>query len=112
MSSVEATKKPCAEYTLLSREAASEQMATVPSWKLIEHDGMLKLELGFKSANFDTSLAFVNSVGGIANRLDHHPDIHVESFRNVRLVVYTYSLKGVTDLDFELARTIDAEVPR
>ncbi len=113
MSSEEVAKKSCGDWPLLSRSQAAEQVTTdIPAWKLIEDDGILKLELGFKSKNFDTSLAFVNAVGNISNRLDHHPDIHLEGFRNVRLVVYTYSLKGVTELDFLLAKTIDTELPR
>lgn len=57
---------------------------------------------GFKSA-----MAFANRVAEAANAANHHPDIHVENYRTVRIVLTTHATSGISDADIELARTID-----
>ncbi|MDE1854605.1 MAG: 4a-hydroxytetrahydrobiopterin dehydratase, partial [Thaumarchaeota archaeon] len=41
------------------------------------------------------------------NAADHHPDIHVEDYKNVRIVLTTHASGGVSRSDIDLARTID-----
>ena len=57
---------------------------------------------GFKAA-----MAFANRVAEAANAANHHPDIHIEGYRNVRMVLTTHSAGGITDADVELAARID-----
>lgn len=57
---------------------------------------------GFKSA-----MAFANRVAEAANAANHHPDIHVERYRSVRIVLTTHATGGISDADIELASTID-----
>jgi len=57
---------------------------------------------GFKGA-----MAFANRVAEAANAANHHPDIHVENYRTVRIVLTTHATGGISDADIELARTID-----
>ena len=52
-------------------------------------------------------MAFVNFVAGLAEAADHHPDILIE-YKKVTLTLSTHSAGGLTDLDFGLARKIDA----
>ena len=62
----------------------------------------------FKFADFAQALEFVNRVGGLAEELDHHPDILLHGWNRVRLTVTTHSEGGLTANDFELARRVDA----
>ena len=48
------------------------------------------------------------AAGEAAESLGHHPDLHLESFRNVRVDIYTHSVGGITEFDFKLADLIDA----
>ncbi len=57
---------------------------------------------GFKDA-----MAFANRVAEAANAANHHPDIHVERYRTVRIVLTTHATNGISDADVELARRID-----
>ncbi len=57
---------------------------------------------GWKSA-----IAFVDRVAEAADRANHHPDIHVESYKNVRIVLTTHASGGISRADVDLARTID-----
>ncbi len=58
-------------------------------------------------SDFRAAMAFVNQVADVANRLDHHPDITI-SWNKVGLSVSTHDSGGLTALDFELARAVDA----
>jgi 4a-hydroxytetrahydrobiopterin dehydratase len=56
--------------------------------------------------NFKDSKAFVDKVAELAEREQHHPDIHIE-YNKVRLVLSTHSAGGLTDKDFDMAEAID-----
>ena len=56
--------------------------------------------------SFPEAIAFVNAVAGLAEEVDHHPDVDIR-FRTVELRVYTHSRGGITEMDFDLARRID-----
>jgi 4a-hydroxytetrahydrobiopterin dehydratase len=71
-------------------------------WKFKENKIRKKVEF----ANFAEALAFVNQVGEIAERLDHHPDIKF-GWGYAKIKTTTHDRDGVTDFDIELARQID-----
>jgi 4a-hydroxytetrahydrobiopterin dehydratase len=58
-------------------------------------------------ASFREAIAFVDAVAAVAEAANHHPDIDIR-FRTVELRIYTHSRGGITEMDFELARQIDA----
>ena len=42
-----------------------------------------------------------------ATTANHHPDIHVERYKTVRIVLTTHATGGISDADVALARTIE-----
>ncbi len=71
-----------------------------------EEDGGA-LRRDFRFTDFAEALAFVNRVGGIAEQVDHHPDIDIR-WNTVTLRLSTHSAGGaVTDRDRDLAARID-----
>jgi 4a-hydroxytetrahydrobiopterin dehydratase len=65
------------------------------------------LERVFDRKDFDGSIAFVNRVAAVANRLNHHPDIYV-SWNEVTIRTWSHDVDAVTDRDVALAKEIDA----
>jgi len=65
------------------------------------------LERDFDFEDFAEAMAFVNRVAGVAEELNHHPDILVHGWNKVRLTLSTHSAGGLTDADHALARRID-----
>jgi 4a-hydroxytetrahydrobiopterin dehydratase len=57
---------------------------------------------GWKSA-----MAFANRVAEAATAADHHPDIHIERYKTVRIVLTTHITKGISQADIDLAKAID-----
>ena len=62
----------------------------------------------FEFNDFAQAMTFVNAVAGIAEERNHHPDILVHGWNNVRLTLSTHTKGGVTDADRALAEQIDA----
>ena len=62
----------------------------------------------FTFKGFKDAMAFANRVALAANAANHHPDIHVERYKTVRVVLTTHVAHGLTDADVELAKAIDA----
>jgi len=56
---------------------------------------------------FPAAIAWVGQVAEVAESMDHHPDIDIR-WRTVTLRVATHSAGGLTEMDFELARKVDA----
>jgi 4a-hydroxytetrahydrobiopterin dehydratase len=69
-----------------------------PGYALIE--GGLQRELEF--SDFAEALAFVNRVGELAERENHHPDVEIR-WNKVTLRWWTHVADAVTDRDYELA---------
>jgi 4a-hydroxytetrahydrobiopterin dehydratase len=44
----------------------------------------------------------------VAEDEDHHPDLHIEGYRNVRVVLSTHAIGGLSENDFIVAAKIDA----
>jgi 4a-hydroxytetrahydrobiopterin dehydratase len=61
----------------------------------------------WKLDDFQAAIDFVNQVAKAAERANHHPDILVHSWNKVRLSITNHSAGGLTEADFELAKTID-----
>lgn len=79
---------------------------------LLASDGGWEREGGaltktFKRSGFTDALALVNEIGKAANAADHHPDLHIEAYRRVRVVLTTHATGGISDADVQLARRID-----
>ncbi len=62
----------------------------------------------FNFKDFAEAMAFVNRVAEIAEQRNHHPDILVHGWNNVRLTLSTHTKGGVTDADRALAEQIDS----
>ena len=62
----------------------------------------------FRQADFKAALQFVNSVGELAERHQHHPDISILNYNQVLISLTTHD-KGnnVTEKDIQLAAEID-----
>ena len=59
---------------------------------------------------FREAIAFVNAVADVAEELNHHPDMTVK-WNRVGLRVSTHDSGGLTELDLQLAQSVDALRP-
>lgn len=88
---------------LLTEDEIAERLSAAGDWRR-EGDEIVR---DFKFDDFAAAIAFVNRVAEAAEAANHHPDILVHGWNNVRLSVTNHSQGGLTEADFALARTID-----
>ncbi|HEX2139904.1 MAG TPA: 4a-hydroxytetrahydrobiopterin dehydratase [Woeseiaceae bacterium] len=90
----------------LSENDVEQRLAGLQGWSLA--DG--KLSRDFKFADFARAFGFMASAAIEADKLNHHPEwSNVYNKVSVRLV--THEAKGITDLDFQLARKMNELLP-
>jgi len=65
------------------------------------------LTKSFRCKGWKSAIAFVDRVAIAADELAHHPDIHVERYRNVRITTTTFATGNLSDADVALAKRID-----
>lgn len=112
-----ATKaKACNEWPILSEEEVKAKMeAGFKMWCLKSGPPYTTQEIkppgalvrSFTCKNFQAALDFIQAGGAIAESRGHHPDFHLTSYKNVDVVIYTHSLGGITENDFNLAESLD-----
>jgi 4a-hydroxytetrahydrobiopterin dehydratase len=88
--------------TVLSPEQVTAELTTTPGWQL--DDGRLTRTVTRK--DFRDALLFVNAVGFLAERANHHPDVLI-SWNAVTLTLISHSAGGLTGNDFSLARQLN-----
>lgn len=64
------------------------------------------LTKAFEFPSFPETIAFVNRVADVAERMDHHPDLDIR-YTKVSCQLATHSAGGITTRDFTLAEAID-----
>lgn len=77
----------------------------IPLWKLNSQDQTISREFIF--ANFDLAFEFMNQCAEFAQKLDHHPDWS-NSWNKVVVQLTTHSAGGLTQLDVDFAKKMDA----
>ena len=64
------------------------------------------IERMYEFKNFTEALAFVNSVGAIAEKEGHHPDLYL-AWGRCKVELWTHKINGLTESDFYLAAKAD-----
>ncbi len=78
----------------------------VADWDVVDVDGVRRLRREFKFADFKSAMAFAVAVGELAEREQHHPDLHV-AWGKVVVEVWTHKIGGLHENDFILAAKTD-----
>jgi len=89
--------------TRLSEQEIGRELETLPGWGF-ESGAVART---YKTNGWPSTLMLVNAIGFLAEALDHHPDLDVH-WGSVGVRLSTHSAGGVTPMDFELARQIEA----
>ena len=87
----------------LTAAEKEEKHSEINTWEEIGN----KIFKRFNFSNFAESLDFVNKVGAFAEKLDHHPDITF-GWGYAEFSITTHDAGGLTELDFKLAKKIEA----
>lgn len=87
--------------TYTEQEAAAN-LESLPGWQF-ENDG---IEKAYEFKDFTEAFSFMTKVAILSEKANHHPELfNVYNEVNVRYT--THDAGGLTDKDFDLARSID-----
>ncbi len=90
----------------LSPDEVTTALRDLPLWS----GDVAGLHRTVQLPSFRAAVARIVAIADVAEEMDHHPDVDLR-WRTLHLRLSTHSAGGVTDLDLQLARRIDALLP-
>jgi len=82
--------------------AIQKELASLTNWIYVNNS----IEKDFIFENFTEALDFINKVGALAEKMNHHPEIN-NVYNKVKLRLTTHDAKGITQKDFDLALAVE-----
>ena len=82
-----------------------ERLTGLPQWRFDETRGAIRREFVF--ADFAQAFAFMTRIALAAEKADHHPE-WFNVYARVEVTLSTHDAGGLTALDIQLARFMDA----
>ena len=89
-------------------DVAEEQLKKLDGWYLTRDGQRIRKDWTVK--HFMAAMHFFKKVAEVAEADGHHPDLHLEQYRNVSIELWTHAIGGLSENDFILAAKID-ELP-
>ena len=98
--------KPCeGGVPKLTPAEAVEQGKETPLWEI--DDESLAITRTFKCNRFTDAVELINKIAEIAEDQGHHPDLHLTGYRNLKVLLTTHAISGLSKNDFIVAGDID-----
>ena len=91
---------------MLARSMKREQQLKQLNGWYLTHDGQ-RIRKDWKVKDFMAGIDFFDRCAEMAEAEDHHPDLHIEGYRNVWVELWTHAIGGLSENDFILAAKID-----
>lgn len=79
-------------------------MKKIPGWRYLAKQKAITADYTLK--DFKSAISLIRKIALLAEKADHHPDLHLTRYRRLRIVLTTHDAGGVTKKDFGLARKI------
>lgn len=100
---------PCEKGTPpLSAESTALLLQQLSGWELIEDKTLRRL---VTAKNFLDAVELINKISPIAEKDDHHPDLHLTGYKRLTIELSTHSIGGLSENDFILAAKLDKILP-
>ena len=101
--------EPCEGKTkAFDRSQAETYLRQLTGWEL---DASAKvISRNFRMKHFMSAVRFIAEVAKVAEAENHHPDIHLTGYRNLKIELSTHAIGGLSENDFILAAKIN-ELP-
>lgn len=104
----QATCVPCkGGVPTLNDAELAELLPQVPGWRVAAVAGVPRIQREFTFKDFRSAMEFAVQVGELAEREQHHPDIHL-SWGKVMVETWTHKIQGLHQNDFILAAKVNA----
>jgi 4a-hydroxytetrahydrobiopterin dehydratase len=89
----------------LSAEARAQALGGIPGWTEVPGRDAIGKTFVFK--DFNEAFGFMTRAALVAEKMDHHPEWR-NVYKTVEVALSTHDAGGVTKLDIELAKAMNA----
>ncbi len=86
-------------------DEAAQYIKATPDWKLSDDAKLISRKVVCK--HFVEAMELMNRIADVAESEQHHPDLHLTGYRNVRIDLTTHAIGGLSENDFIVAAKID-----
>ncbi|XP_057433263.1 probable pterin-4-alpha-carbinolamine dehydratase, chloroplastic [Lotus japonicus] len=90
----------------ISEDDASKLLRKVVGWRLVHEESGLKLQCLWKLRDFKSGVELINRISKVVEAEGHFPNIHLEQPNQIRAVLWTASIGGLSMNDFVVAAKI------
>lgn len=90
------------------KQEVDKLLSQFQGWKLAGE----AIEKNYRFDDFKQAIEFINRVAVVADAQNHHPDILLWNWNNVKITLTTHAVKGLSENDFVLAAKIDQINPK
>ena len=77
---------------------------TLPKWEVVDRKYIYRI---MELSSFSEAVDFLKKIAKISDKINHHPDIEIYDYKQLKIKIYTHDLDGLTKKDIELAKKID-----
>ena len=81
------------------------QIEKLPGWRLSKDSQSIRKSWRLK--DFNAAIKFIQSIARLAEKENHHPDLHLTNYRDLAIEISTHAIGGLSENDFILAAKID-----
>jgi 4a-hydroxytetrahydrobiopterin dehydratase len=90
---------------VIGPQQAQQYLRAIPAWTLAE-DGK-RIWRTVKCKHFVEAVGRLNQIAELAEQEQHHPDLHLTGYRQLRIELTTHAIGGLSENDFIVAAKID-----
>ena len=86
-------------------DESKQLLRALQGWTLTHEGRRIRRDWTVKS--FMSGMKFLNRCAELAEQEGHHPDLHLQGYRNLSVELWTHAIGGLSENDFILAAKID-----
>ena len=94
----------------MKKAEALRKLEKLPGWKLAPNGR--SIHRVFMMKDFLSAMDLIRRIAPRAQKMDHHPDLHLTGYRKLKVVLSTHDAGGLSSKDFRLAAEIDVLAPK
>ncbi len=83
----------------------AKRLRRLSGWKAL---GSELIRREYRMRDFSSAVRLIVKISTLAEKMDHHPDIHLTGYRKLRVELTTHWIGGLSRKDFMLAGRIEA----
>jgi len=96
---------PCeGDIAALSMKEIKTYLRSLRNWSFSRKERAIRAE--YRMKNFLAAVKKIQKIARIAEKENHHPDLHLTGYRHLAVVLKTHAIDGLSINDFILASKI------